>query len=94
MKYKAAKLQSGKWAVRAKGNKVYTNTIGTKEYATEQALVMSIQWYHEQSEKAWRMVEATAEKTNRGEAYGRGINLLDEDGTANDRTTEKGDLLC
>lgn len=50
MRYTAKQLQSGEYAV-CFGRKYYPHSIGTKEYATIEALKMTGHWHQEQLDK-------------------------------------------
>ena len=57
MKYKAAQLNNGNYAVFT-GKSYYPSTVTTDERAAKkEALIMSAQWYYEQAEKAYKIAE-------------------------------------
>ena len=101
MKYSAKQINNpahkdcGKWAVFT-GKKYYPYTLSdNKEYATEQALILSMQWYNDQMDKCWSEIATKAESTGRGD-YNQ-LRLLEKDGTPAEGLyglTERGDLLC
>lgn len=91
MKYKAGLLKNGNFAVFS-GKKYFVNTESSSvDYVKEKALLMSLEWYAEQKEKAWRALEQQAEKTDRL-SYD-GIKLLQKNGKHEKEPTTLSDMM-
>ena len=93
MKYKTMKLNNGLYAVKVRGNRYFEDTIGTFDYAEEQALIYSMRYYQS------ALDDATIQLNNLKIAEGLtsifgGVYLLQKDGVIEGRATIIDDLLA
>jgi len=93
MKYKTMQLNNGQFAVKARGRKYFNKTVGTKEYAEEQALIESMYYYQQALDEAQTQLNNMAIVAERTSIFG-GIYLLQKDGVIEDKVTDINDLLA
>ena len=86
-------LNNGQFAVKARGRKYFNKTVGTKEYAEEQALIESMYYYQQALDEAQTQLNNMAIVAERTSIFG-GIYLLQKDGVIEDKVTDINDLLA
>jgi len=93
MKYKTMQLDNGLFAVKVRGNRYFADSVGTFEYAQEQAFIYSMRYYQSALDDAKIQLNNHKIVKDHTSIFG-GIYLLQSDGTIEERVTDIDDLLA
>jgi len=93
MKYKTMQLDNGLFAVKVRGNRYFADSVGTLEYAQEQAFIYSMRYYQSALDDAKIQLNNLAIVKERTSIFG-GVYLLQSDGTIEGHASDIDHLLA